>query len=48
MLPFIKNWGALSTEEKKEQPKAIGVNAAMIEAMDYHIKRYIEHLEENG
>jgi len=48
MLPFCKKWDEQSDEEKKLKAKAMAVNAAMIEAMDFHIGRYIQYLEDNG
>lgn len=48
MLPELKAWEQLTDEDKKLKAKAMAVNAAMIEAMDYHIGRYIEYLEQKG
>ena len=48
MLPVLKKWEALSEEEKKYKAKAMAVNAGMLEAMDFHIGRYIKYLESNG
>jgi len=47
MLPILKKWNSLSEEEQQFKAKAMAVNAGMLEAMDYHIGRYIHYLEEN-
>lgn len=48
MLPVLKKWDDLSEEEQKYKAKAMAVNAGMLEAMDFHIGRYIQYLEENN
>lgn len=48
MLPVLKTWESQSAEEKKYKAKAMAVNAAMIEAMDFHIGRYVAYLEKKG
>lgn len=48
MLPILKKWEEQPEEDKKRKAKAMAVNAAMIEAMDFHIGRYIQYLEERG
>jgi arylsulfatase A-like enzyme len=48
MLPMMKKWDDLSEEDKKLKAKAMAVNAAMLEAMDDNIGRYINYLEEKG
>ena len=48
LLPVLKKWDSQSTEEKRLKSKAMAVNAAMIEAMDYHIGRYMNYLDEQG
>lgn len=45
MLPVLKKWENLSEEEKRYKAKAMAVNAGMLEAMDFHIGRYIAYLE---
>lgn len=45
MLPVLEKWESLSEEEKKYKAKAMAVNAGMLEAMDFHIGRYIQYLE---
>lgn len=48
MLPFLLTWDALSPEDKKMKANAMAVNAAMLEAMDFHIGRYMDYLEQKG
>lgn len=48
MLPVLKTWEEQSPEDKKLKAKAMAVNAAMLEAMDFHIGRYITYLEKQG
>jgi len=48
MLPRFDKWDELSPEDKKLKAKSMAVNAGMLDAMDYHIGRYLEYLEENG
>ncbi|MGB0930475.1 MAG: arylsulfatase [Chitinophagales bacterium] len=48
MLPVLKKWDDLSEDDKKYKAKAMAVNAGMLEAMDFHIGRYIEYLKENN
>ncbi len=48
MLPVLQKWEALSVEDKKLKSKSMAVNAAMLEAMDYHIGRYMEYLDQKG
>ena len=48
MLPVLEKWDNLSAENKKFKAKAMAVNAGMLEAMDYHIGRYIIYLEDSG
>ena len=43
-----RNWDALSDEDKKFEAKRMAVYAAMVEAMDYHLGRLIEHLKRTG
>jgi len=42
------DWDALSEEERRYQAKRMAVYAGMIEAMDSHIGRLIEHLKQTG
>jgi len=39
------DWNALSPTQKKYQAKRMAVYAAMVEAMDFHIGRLIDHLK---
>jgi len=48
MLPVLNTWDSQSAEEKKIKSKAMAVNAAMIDAMDFHIGRYMQYLEKQG
>ena len=48
MLPQLTSWEAESSEDKKLKAKAMAVNAAMLDAMDFHIGRYMEYLEKRG
>ena len=48
MLPKLNKWKDLSEENKKLKSKAMAVNAAMLEAMDFHIGRYMKYLKEKG
>lgn len=42
------DWDALSEEERRYQAKRMAVYAGMIEAMDFHIGRLIDHLKQTG
>ena len=42
------DWEALDEEEKQYQSKRMAVYAGMVEAMDFHIGRLIEHLKKAG
>jgi len=48
MLPSLEKWDNQTEEEKKYKAKSMAANAAMIEAMDFHIGRYLEYLEKKG
>lgn len=48
MLPSLEKWDDLSAQDKKQAAKCMAVNAGMLEAMDYHIGRYIAYLEKKG
>ena len=41
-----KDWQALSDEEKAFHSKSMAVYAGMVDAMDHHIGRLIQHLKE--
>lgn len=42
------DWSALTAEQKRYQAKRMAVYAGMVEAMDYHIGRLLEHLKSTG
>jgi arylsulfatase/uncharacterized sulfatase len=44
----LRVWDELSDEDKRLYSKSMAVNAAMLEAMDFHIGRLIAHLEASG
>ena len=44
----LRKWDAQSEEERKSFAMNMAVNAGMLEAMDYHLGRFIEHLKETG
>ena len=43
-----RDWGELNDEERTRYIAMMQVNAGMMEAMDYHIGRFIEHLKSEG
>jgi arylsulfatase/uncharacterized sulfatase len=47
-IPISKNWDDLSERERNHYVTSMAVTAGMIEAMDYHIGRYIEYLTQQG
>jgi len=47
-IPNAKKWDNLSEKEQKEYTTSMAVTAGMIEAMDYHIGRYVEYLTKEG
>lgn len=44
----LRAWETLSEREKALFAKSMAVNAAMLEAMDFHIGRFIDHLKQRG
>lgn len=48
MLPVLRQWDQLETEDQQLLAKSMAVNAGMLEAMDEHIGRYIQYLKEKG
>ena len=44
----LKEWDALSEEERKALAMNMAVHAGMLEAMDHHVGRFISHLKETG
>lgn len=47
-IPESKDWAELSDKEKNQYVTSMAVTAGMIEAMDYHIGRYVKYLTEQG
>lgn len=47
-IPFAKKWDDLSAKEQKQYATSMAVTAGMLEAMDYHIGRYIDYLSQQG
>ncbi|MEM9570637.1 MAG: arylsulfatase [Pseudomonadota bacterium] len=43
-----RNWDSLSDEERNRYIAMMQVNAGMMEAMDFHIGRFIDHLKAEG
>ncbi len=48
MPDFARRWSDLSDADREVYAARMEVNAAMLEAMDYHIGRFIEHLKAQG
>ncbi len=44
----LAEWEGLSEKEKQFRAKSMAVNAAMLEAMDFHIGRLVDYLKETG
>lgn len=47
-METTEDWDTLSDEERRYQAKRMAVYAGMIEAMDFHIGRLIDHLKQTG
>lgn len=47
-MPTTGDWFGLSAEQKRYQAKRMAVYAAMVEAMDFHMGRLVEHLKQIG
>jgi len=47
-MASTESWQNLEPETKRYQAKRMAVYAAMVEAMDFHIGRLIQHLKETG
>lgn len=43
-----RDWGALNAGQQRYEAKRMAVYAAMVEAMDFHIGRLIDHLKSSG
>lgn len=44
----LRRWDDLSTRERERSIRSMQVNAGMLEAMDYHVGRLLEHLKSTG
>ena len=47
-IPVSKKWEELSANEQKQYAISMAMTAGMLEAMDYHIGRYVNYLSEKG
>ncbi len=47
-IPVTKKWDALSAKAQGSYVTSMAVTAGMLEAMDFHIGRYIEYLSKSG
>lgn len=47
-ISTTSDWDALSDEDKKYMSKVMAVYAGMIDAMDHHIGRFVDYLEDTG
>lgn len=47
-IPVTERWDDLSEKERKQYATNMAVTAGMLEAMDFHIGRYIDYLSKNG
>lgn len=48
MPPHLRPWDSLTPEEKEVYAARMQANAGMLEAMDFHVGRLIEHLKQTG
>ncbi len=48
VFPQFKKWDELSVKEQKSYSINMAVTAGMLEAMDFHIGRYIDYLTQEG
>jgi arylsulfatase/uncharacterized sulfatase len=46
--PELRQWDDLSKEERELYSARMAVNAAMLDAMDHHVGRFVEHLKATG
>lgn len=44
----LKDWDALTAGEKEIRAMSMAVHAGMLEAMDHHVGRFVEHLKQTG
>ena len=48
MHPSLQRWETLSADEQRTASTRMAVNAAMLDAMDHHIGRLLQHLRSKG
>lgn len=48
MPKYARKWDTLSRDDKRLHARRMEVNAAMIEAMDFHIGRFVAYLKSTG
>ena len=48
LMPTTPDWQSLSPEQQAFEAKGMAVYAGMVDAMDYHIGRLIDHIEQIG
>ncbi|MGE0624028.1 MAG: sulfatase-like hydrolase/transferase [Pseudomonadales bacterium] len=48
MHPALRRWGDLDADEQRLMARSMAVNAGMLEAMDHHVGRLVDHLKEVG
>jgi arylsulfatase/uncharacterized sulfatase len=48
MLPVLRKWDEVSAPKQQEAINDMAVHAAMLDAMDYHIGRYVAYLKAKG
>lgn len=48
MFPDARKWSELSVEDQAEYSIDMAMMAGMLEAMDYHVGRYVEYLTQQG
>ncbi|MEZ5559184.1 MAG: sulfatase-like hydrolase/transferase [Pseudomonadales bacterium] len=48
MPPGLSDWSDLSAAERRLHARSMEVNAGMLEAMDHHLGRLVEHLKRQG
>jgi arylsulfatase/uncharacterized sulfatase len=44
----LRDWESLNAEERALAAKSMAVNAGMLEAMDHHLRRLVDHLKRTG
>ncbi|MBR9911967.1 MAG: arylsulfatase [Gammaproteobacteria bacterium] len=45
---FYPHWDSLTTEQKRREARLMEIYAGMVEALDFHIGRLIDYLEQSG